>query len=129
MSAADKYLEADDLEARAEQLRKEAYAERREEGRRRPLAERLIYSATARCMCGAGLAYDPFSEGSPESPFMGPDAWDCSAILLGTAIPKGQPGAVQHDDQFPFSFYEIKSEGQPSAHGATTRPKPEAVDG
>ena len=89
--------------------------------RRRPRTSTLVYAATARCPCGAGLAYRP---GVPEpgSPFKGASAWDCSAIILGTAIPSGQPGAVQHTALLPFAFYEIKSEDQPSARGASTRP-------
>ncbi len=31
---------------------------------------------------------------------------------------------MTHTDRLPFVFYEIKSEGQPSANGATTRPGP-----
>jgi hypothetical protein len=54
--------------------------------------------------------------------------WDCSAILTGEAIPVGQPGAVKHEARLPFAFYEIKSENQPSARGATTRPPKEAED-
>lgn len=79
----------------------------------------LTYAATARCQCGAGLAYGAMCE---EPPFRGPSYWDCSDILLGRAVPSGQPGAVTHSDRFPFAFYEIKSEHQPSAKGATTRP-------
>ena len=71
----------------------------------------LIYAATVRCPCGAGMAYRE-----------GDDAWDCSAILLGTAVPSGEPGSVKHEARLPFVFYEIKSEKQPSANGATTRP-------
>jgi hypothetical protein len=74
----------------------------------------LTYAATARCPCGAGLAYRPGDDGR---------SWDCSAILLGTAIPAGQPGAVEHTARKPFEFWEIKSERQPSARGATTRPE------
>lgn len=66
----------------------------------------LTYAATSRCPCGAGLAYT-----------YGDTAWDCSEILLGTADP-----LCLHTDRLPFAFYEIKSEGQPSANGATTRP-------
>ena len=77
-------------------------------------AKHLVYAATARCQCGAGLAYLPGS---------GARAWDCSAILLDEAIPKDQEGSVRHDDIYPFAFYEIKSEIQPSARGATTRPQ------
>lgn len=81
-------------------------------------AKQLRYAATARCTCGAGMAYEPGGEsGKPIHGY-----WDCSAILTGTAIPSGQPGAVKHESRLPFAFYEIKSEGQPSAHGATTRP-------
>lgn len=76
------------------------------------MAKRLVYAATNRCPCGAGLAYEPGGERE----------WDCSAILLGEAIPSGEPGAVQHTARLPFAFYEIKGENQPSAEGATTRP-------
>lgn len=76
----------------------------------------MVYAATARCPCGAGLAYRK-SGGAPGG------HWDCSAIMLGTAIPKGQPGSVEHTAQLPFVFCEIKSERQPSAGNMTTRPK------
>jgi hypothetical protein len=79
----------------------------------------LVYAAHNRCPCGAGLAYE-----KPADPFKG--AWDCSAILLGEAIPSGEAGAVQHTALLPFVFYEIKSENQPSAGGASTRPKENA---
>lgn len=81
----------------------------------------LTYAATSRCPCGAGLAYGPMCV---EPPFKGPSYWDCSDILLGRAIPSGQPGAVEHTAKLPFTFWEIKSENQPSARGATTRPQP-----
>lgn len=75
-----------------------------------PLAlDELTFAATARCECGAGIAY---------ANDIGPRGfWDCSAILTSTA-----DAAVKHTGQLPFAFYEIKSEGQPSAYGATTRP-------
>lgn len=73
----------------------------------------LTYAATARCPCGAGLAYP-----SNVNPLDG--YWDCSAILLGTAVPSGQPGSVTHIAQLPFIFWEIKSERQPGR--STTRP-------
>ncbi len=75
------------------------------------MTKRLVYAATKRCPCGAGLAYAA-----------GDDAWDCSAILSGKAIPTHVVGSVQHTAKLPFVFYEIKSENQPSANGATTRP-------
>jgi hypothetical protein len=80
----------------------------------------MIYAATARCDCGAGLAYG--TEDRLPGPFRAPSAWDCSAILLQEAVPAGQPGAVGHTQPLPFSMYEIKSENQPSANGHSTRP-------
>ena len=80
----------------------------------------LVYAASARCKCGAGLAYArKGASGVPISGF-----WDCSDILTGRAVPFGQEGSVQHSDTHPFVFYEIKGENQPSAHsiGASTRP-------
>jgi len=87
---------------------------------RKNSARKMTYAATARCPCGAGLAYDDTCVGSP---FRGPSYWDCSEILLGTA-----DKTVQHTAKLPFVFYEIKSENQPSAKGATTRPPKEASD-
>lgn len=83
--------------------------------------DELRYAATARCACGAGLAYAPTDTGEG-TPFKGPSAWDCSDILTGRAIESGEPGAKTHDEAAPFAFYEIKDESQPSARGATTRP-------
>jgi hypothetical protein len=80
----------------------------------------LLYSATARCPCGEGLAYPEGIGLDARTPDQ--NAWDCAGILTGRAIPKGDPGSVQHTARLPFVFYEIKSEGQPSAQGATTRP-------
>lgn len=72
--------------------------------------EELVYSAFARCKgCNAGLAY-------PKG--CGPrHYWDCADVLTG----KIQNPGKEHV-QFPFMFYDIKSEEQPSANGATTRP-------
>ncbi len=116
MGSAETYARADELEAEVKKLRAQGNEERLAELRAKPLLERLTFAATSRCPCGAGLAYDP---ASPEGMH---GAWDCSAILLGTAIPSGQPGAVQHTARLPFIFYEVKSENQPSAEGRTTRP-------
>lgn len=70
----------------------------------------LVYAAKARCPCGAGMAY-------PTG--MGPFGfWDCSDILLGKA-----DDLAQHSARLSFICYEIKSEKQPSAQGATTRRK------
>lgn len=69
----------------------------------------LVYAATVRCPCGAGMAHPV------DADMRG--AWDCSAILKGTAARD-----VKHEAQLPFVFYAVKSENQPSAGGATTRP-------
>lgn len=71
--------------------------------------DELVYAAVARCQCGAGYAY-------PEKIGVRGE-WTCSAILTG----KAELGST-HDGHLPFAFYELKSEGQPSANGATTRP-------
>lgn len=71
--------------------------------------EELRFAATARCECGAGLAYPPKDAGIS-------CYWDCSAVLMGMV----QPG-IEHPT-YAFAFYGVKSELQPSAYGATTRP-------
>lgn len=109
--------EAVKLEKQAADLRMQAHVIHLEQLQQQPALDRLVFAATSRCPCGAGLAYDPCHD-DKESPLKGPSYWDCSAILLGTADPK-----VKHTDKLPFAFYEIKSEGQPSACGRTTRPK------
>ena len=71
----------------------------------------VLYSSHARCPhCKAGLAYPTLGR---------PTEWVCSAILLGKVVDDGKHQIL------PFAFYEVKSENQPSAQGATTRPKPE----
>lgn len=84
-----------------------------EQGRRFFVDDELRYSAGAKCdTCGAGLAY-------PESCGMH-HRWDCSRVLKGETKQEEDDGKIHHS--YPFAFYEIKSEGQPSAQGATTRP-------
>ena len=68
----------------------------------------LVFAAYVRCECGCGFAY-------PKKIGMH-GAWYCSGILLGEADAK-----AAHTSPMPFMFYEIKSENQPSANGATTR--------
>lgn len=71
--------------------------------------EDLIYSAGARCSkCNSGLAY-------PKDCGMN-HQWTCSSVLKGIGTDTGH-------EAFPFAFYSIKSESQPSAGGQTTRPK------
>jgi hypothetical protein len=86
-------------------------------GKKKLTEKDLMYAAYALCPCGAGLAYEK-CKGSNHY-------WDCSAILLGEAKTLDEPGYVQHTGQLPFIFYEILSEIQPSAKGATTRPSKE----
>lgn len=76
----------------------------------------LVYAAQSRCTCGAGLAYP--KDSSPSG------SWHCSDILTYRAATADRAEAKPHDRPFPFSVYSIKSENQPSAHGATTRPQP-----
>lgn len=73
------------------------------------LPEELLFAAYVRCPCGAGMAY-------PKGIGVRNGRWNCSAILLGEADVK-----TEHEAALPFAFYEIKSENQPSANGATTR--------
>lgn len=74
-------------------------------------ADDLGWAASARCRCGAGYAYPKFLH-DPHG------HWFCSATLLGTA-----PVGTEHDCAKPFAFWDIKSDQQPSAGGATTRPR------
>lgn len=121
--------EADRLEAAAKTKRQEAFDARNARDEARPLEERLIFAATARCDCGHGVAYDPTGKVATDngSPFRSPSAWECSAILLGIASDR-----LKHCEPLPFAFWEIKSEGQGSASGASTRepgPPNPAVNG
>lgn len=81
----------------------------------------LIFAATSRCSCGAGLAYRRALKRDHEH------AWECSARLLclpGVTSVNPLHSGPLHDEPKPFAFYEIKSESQPSAGGMTTRRAP-----
>lgn len=108
-------------EAALEAARKDLHDAHRAELAAKAVSERIVYAASARCSCGAGLAYDPLAE-DQGSVFNGPLSgyWDCSAVILGTA-----DESVKHTDRLPFAFWSVKEEGQPSAFGATTRPRSE----
>ena len=81
----------------------------------------LIYSATSRCKCGAGLCYDESKAGIN-------GCWTCSVCVLADRANLPMEGWDKSAHQaFPFREYEIKSETQPSANGATTRPDPAEV--
>lgn len=127
--------QADQLEQQAKALREQAFNIRTTRELARPLADRLVYAATARCPCGHGMAYDPTGEVASDKsgPFRLPDAWECAGILLHKAgeldpaeLERMKP--IQHEGALPFACYDIKCEDQPSANGATTRgsivPKP-----
>lgn len=119
MSAVELSATASELEKNAKAARAEASAAHTADLKAKPIAERIVYAAFSRCPCGAGMAYDPVTNDA-DSVFVGTYAgyWDCSAIILGT-----QDDAATHTAKLPFSFYNLKSEGQPSVNGATTRPK------
>lgn len=86
--------------------------------------EDLTYAAYARCKCGAGMAY-------PKN--TGPAGfWACSellklgekgSILFGKNPLQSEAEGLDHSLALPFTFFEVKSEKQPSANGATTRQK------
>lgn len=92
--------------------------------------EELEFAAEAHCRCGAGLAYIPSR--AQEAPYK---YWNCSYLLMNDVkvwvvletnilkpnVLEDENGRV-HDGGLSFSFFEIKSEKQPSANGATTRP-------
>jgi hypothetical protein len=113
MDAAAWLQKAAEYDALGNEARKKASELRHAELLATPLNDRLIYAAYARCTCGFGLAYDPAGPG--DDVFKLPSAWQCAGTILGTADAR-----VSHD-RFSFATYEIKSEKQPSAHGATTR--------
>jgi len=74
----------------------------------------LVYSAGARCHCGAGLAY-------PKD-CMPNHRWDCSDFLKG----KAKDTAPLRHEILPFAFYSIISELQKErARNQTTRPQPQ----
>lgn len=83
-------------------------------------ADGLLYSATTRCKCGAGLAYFEQQERTPAGQGL-EKSWVCAKALLGVAADPNWKDEVKHD-VYPWMMYEIKSERQPSANGRTTRP-------
>lgn len=82
--------------------------------------EQLRYAATARCKCGAGLAYVKDADHRMPAQGVG-GAWFCSDLLTGRADPDWE----KHDKGYPFVEYEVKSEEQ-SRDGHTTRPQAQA---
>ena len=72
----------------------------------------LVYAATQRCPCGYGLAHPKDCDVR--------HAWNCAGVLLGM-VPLSLRTGISHRVGLSFMFYDVKSEGQPSARGATTR--------
>jgi hypothetical protein len=79
-------------------------------GRFRSKRKRLVYAATARCVCGAGLAFDPCGESGKAL-----GHWACSLVLLGAP-------AAEHCLSIPFTSQTIMPENAAGALGQTTRP-------
>jgi hypothetical protein len=112
LSAADLVAAADTAEKLARSLRQAANEAYEAELAARPLAERMIFSATSRCRCGQGLAYDPLDKAVR----VGTGAWRCSGLILGTS------DEADGHSILPFAYFEVVSETAPSAGGQTTRP-------
>lgn len=71
----------------------------------------LLYAATARCKCGAGLAHPLDHEAA-----MRLRAWACSRVLRGEGHDEGH-------DLLPFAFWKVREETSVNnAGGHTTRP-------
>ena len=90
----------------------------------------LLYSACTRCECGAGLAYPLDHEAARKL-----GAWVCARVLKGEVDTTGDVSVnapmspVRRADAaghahiaLPWWCYSVKSEGQPSSNGASTRP-------
>jgi hypothetical protein len=77
--------------------------------------DELRWSATSRCVCGAGLAYHKLAHEIMEG------AWRCGAAMTHS-LPDPDPYRGKHQE-FPFSMYEIRSEDQSSSENRTTRPQ------
>jgi hypothetical protein len=71
----------------------------------------LLYAATARCQCGAGLAYPLDHEAALRQA-----SWKCGTVLKGESV-EGE------HDSFPFAFWKIREETSiNNAGGYSTRP-------
>ncbi len=101
---------------------------------RRGLAFRpweLCYAQTARCRCGAGLAYWPPGWHLRRGRIEESNGWVCADLLTGRI--KIERGEIEDKslgvfglqketpepphEYYPFMFYEIRSENQPNRNG------------
>lgn len=74
----------------------------------------LLYAATARCKCGAGLAYQMDREARAASAY--DNAWTCAAVL------KNETTEGEHDS-YHWALYKIREETSINNSGGwTTRP-------
>lgn len=85
----------------------------------------LMYAATARCRCGAGLAHPLDHDLAVKL-----RAWVCSAVLKGDGIAtsqgfaalRGEPPTGDHDS-LDFAFFKVREETSiNNTGGHTTRP-------
>lgn len=95
------------------------------DGRHRLTDIELMYAATARCRCGAGLAH-PLDHDLA----LAIRAWVCSAVLKGEGIAtpqgfaalRGEPPPGDHD-ALDFAFFKVREETSiNNTGGYTTRP-------
>lgn len=74
----------------------------------------LLYAATARCKCGAGVAYPLDHTASMEL-----RAWLCASVLRGE-VPEEH---YSEHESFPWAMWKVREETSINNHGAhTTRP-------
>lgn len=112
------------FDARIEEIKAErdkAVKEWRAKGASSTFADGLLFAATNRCQCGKGLCYKEGDGDATEN------CWVC--IEAYKANLKGsQSFPYKEHTCLPFFMYEVKSETQPSADGATTRDEPVEIN-
>lgn len=114
MNSVELYAEADRLSSEAMRLRREAYELRKQELAAEPRAKRLVYACDLRCVCGAGMAYDPTPTAMPVKNIV----WRCAAILLDKGEGRAHSPAIVEG-----VTRSVMSEHDAFANGRTTRPE------
>ena len=94
--ACHQYAESQEIMEAYSRERKERF-EKRQADDYEWLDNELVYSASRRCECGAGLAYP---EGCPDGWY-----WECSAVL------KGVGGDGRHSGRLFFIYCDVEKEG------------------